>query len=219
MKWPALFLLAAGLLGSGAWAATAPAAFKEGVNYVPVVPAQPVSVNPGQIEVLEFFWFGDPRCYALETQLAAWQKSQPSNVILVRVPAALNPQWDLAARAYYTALQLGLADRARTVIYTALQVQHLNLGSQADFENLFRTQLGVDPAQFEKVWNSYAVDAGISQAKVLAQRYGVSNVPTFAVNGKWLTGASYRLSDAQLVALMTTLVQQQQGDIPAAAGE
>ncbi|MGH8362067.1 MAG: hypothetical protein ACRESQ_01815, partial [Gammaproteobacteria bacterium] len=88
-------------------AAGAAPAYREGVNYIPVMPAQPVNVNPGRVEVLEFFWYGNPQCFALEPYLEAWQKSLPANVVLTRVPATLNPQRDVAARAYYVAVQLG----------------------------------------------------------------------------------------------------------------
>ena len=40
--------------------------WKAGVNYKPVVPAQPTAANPGQVEVLEVLWLGCPHCYELE---------------------------------------------------------------------------------------------------------------------------------------------------------
>src|SRR5262249_7243141 len=41
--------------------------WKPGVNYVPLVPAQPTNVGPGKVEVVEVFWLGCPHCYALES--------------------------------------------------------------------------------------------------------------------------------------------------------
>ncbi|MBU6421440.1 MAG: thiol:disulfide interchange protein DsbA/DsbL [Gammaproteobacteria bacterium] len=200
-----------------AFAADAPAPYKEGINYIPVMPAQPISVNPGQVEVLEFFWYGNPQCFALEPYLTAWQKNQPANVVLTRVPAALNPQWDVAARAYYTAVQLGVADKANALIYAAIHAQHLSLTTSSDYQRLFISQLGVSTQQFTSTWNSLQVDARLAQAKVLAQRYGVTNVPTLTVDGKWLTGVGYHLSTAQIMPEVSWLVQQDQGAMAAAA--
>ncbi len=204
------FGLALGLLAGTAHATGAPAAFKAGINYIPVVPAQPTSVPPGQIQVVEFFWYGCARCFALQPYLEAWDKNKPANVVLKRVPAALNPQWDIAARAYYTARQLGIPAQTNDAIYQALQIKHMNLATAADYENFFTSRFGVTAQQFETVWNSLEVDARISQAKVLAQRYGITDVPTLAVNGKWLTGAGYHLSNAQIMAAVNWLVQQEQ---------
>lgn len=202
-------------MSAAAFAADAPAPYKEGVNYIPVMPAQPTNVNPGQVEVLEFFWYGSPQCFALEPYLETWQKAQPANVVLTRVPLALNPQWDVAARAYYTAVQLGLADKANELIYAAVHVQHMNLGAQADYQRLFTGQLGVSAQQFNSTWNSLQVDARLAQAKVLAQRYGVTNVPMLTVDGKWLTGAGYHLSTAQIMPAVNWLMQQDQAVPPA----
>ncbi len=204
------FWLVLGLLAGTAHSANAPAAFKEGINYIPVVPAQPTSVPPGQIQVVEFFWYGCPRCFELQPYLEAWDRNKPANVVLKRVPAALNPQWDIAARAYYTAMQLGILAKANEAIYQALQVNHMNLATATDYENFFASRFDVNAKQFETVWNSFEVDARISQAKVLAQRYGITDVPTLAVNGKWLTGSGYRLSNAQIMDAVNWLVQREQ---------
>jgi protein dithiol oxidoreductase (disulfide-forming) len=40
--------------------------WKPGVNYEPLVPGQPTSVEPGKVEVIEVFWLGCSHCYALE---------------------------------------------------------------------------------------------------------------------------------------------------------
>lgn len=207
-------LVCCAFAGTASAAGAAPV-YREGVNYIPVMPAQPVNVNPGQVEVLEFFWYGSPQCFALEPYLDAWQRSLPANVVLTRVPVTLNPQWDVAARAYYVAVQLGIANQANALIYAALHVQHLSLGTQSDYQRLFTGQLGVSVQQFNATWNSLQVDARLAQAKVLAQRYGVTNLPALTVDGKWLTGAGYHLSTAQIVPAVNWLVQQDQGALAA----
>ncbi|HTV49682.1 MAG TPA: hypothetical protein VME21_00760, partial [Steroidobacteraceae bacterium] len=41
-------------LPSGRW--------KPGINYDPIVPAQPVNVAPGKVQVIEVLWLGCPHC-------------------------------------------------------------------------------------------------------------------------------------------------------------
>lgn len=205
------------LLVAASIAASAPEAYKEGVNYIPVMPAQPVSVNPGQLEVLEFFWYGDPHCFTLEPYLQSWIKNKPGNVIFDYVPAMLNPQWDLAARAYYTALQLNISDKAGAAIYTTIHINHRELTSVADYQKLFTGELGVDAKLFDSTWKSQAVNARIAQALVLAQRYGINKVPALTVNGKWLTGAGFHLSDAQTMDAVNWLTQREQAQLPSVA--
>lgn len=207
------WILALGLWGALAPAANASSSFKEGINYISVIPAQPTDVNPGQIKVVEFFWYGGLQCFALEPYLQSWIKRQPANVVLEQVPAALNPRWDMAARAYYTALQLGISTRANAAIYDAMQVHHLSLATATDYRNLFATRFGISAKQFNDAWDSPSVEASISRAKVLAQRYGVSDMPVLAVNGKWLTGAGYQLHTAQIMNAVNWLVQREQAAV------
>src|SRR5579859_5347866 len=101
----------------GAAKPAATPAWKEGINYVPVVPAQPVAPGPGKVEVIDFFWYGCPHCFALEPYLQGWDRSKPANVVLVRVPAIVRPEWEPAARAYYTAQALGILDKAHEAIF------------------------------------------------------------------------------------------------------
>ena len=40
--------------------------WRAGVNYRPIVPAQPTNVPAGKVEAIEVFWYGCGHCYALE---------------------------------------------------------------------------------------------------------------------------------------------------------
>ena len=190
--------------------AAAPA-WKEGVNYVPVVPAQPVSPGPGKVEVIDFFWYGCPHCFALEPYLQGWDRSKPANVVLVRVPAIVRPEWEPAARAYYTAQALGILDKAHEAIFNEIHLNNDQLLTEADFERFFTKQFSISAKQFEAAWSSPAVDAGILQARILATRYNINvlGVPMLAVNGRWLTGGGYA-AYPQIMQVVNYLIQQEQ---------
>lgn len=219
-----LWLLASLLLAlaAGAVQASPPAVatspYKLGSQYQAVLPAQPTSTTPGQIEVLDFFWYSCPHCNAFEPYLEAWERSKPANVVLRRVPAVLQADWEPAARAYYTAEALGILAKSHLATFNEIHQNHDNLQTEADFERFYVKAFGVDPKQFESTWSSPAMDAKIAKAEVLADRYGLAlfGVPTLAVNGKWLTGGDFGLPYAQIMPVVNYLVNQEQAALPPA---
>ncbi len=199
-------------------APTAGGAYKLGQQYQTVLPAQPTSTKPGQIEVLDFFWYGCPHCSALEPYLEAWERSKPANVVLVRVPAILQADWEPAARAFYTADALGILPKSHKATFDEIHQNHDNLQTEADFERFYVKAFGVDPKKFESIWSSPDTDAKIAQANVLADRYGLAlfGVPNLVVNGKWITGGYFALPYAQIMPVVNYLVGQEQAALPAA---
>ena len=199
--------------------APAPAPYKQGQQYQVVLPAQPVSTKPGQIEVIDFFWYGCPHCNAFEPFLENWERSKPANVVLVRVPAVLQPEWEGAARAYYVADALGILAKSHKATFDEIHQNHDNLQNEADFERFYVKAFGVDPKKFESLWNSPEIDAKIAQSNVLADRYGLAvfGVPTLVVNGKWETGGDFGLPYSQIMNVANYLIAQEQAALPAAA--
>jgi thiol:disulfide interchange protein DsbA len=217
-----LFLALAFLFNVAAQAAPAAApvakpipAYKEGTNYQPVLPAQPTTTPPGQIEVLDFFWYGCPHCNAFEPYLESWERSKPADVVLRRVPAILEPDWEPAARAYYTAEALGLLAKSHMATFNEIHQNNHPLLNEADFQAFFVKQFNVDAKKFADTWASPAVDAKVAQAKVLADRYGLIEfgVPTLVVNGKWITGGGY-VPYSQIMLVVNQLIQQEQAAMP-----
>ncbi|HEX6550659.1 MAG TPA: thiol:disulfide interchange protein DsbA/DsbL [Gammaproteobacteria bacterium] len=201
----------------GAAAAAAPLTFTEGVNYVPVSPAQPTSVAPGQIEVIEFFWYGCPHCFALEPYLEAWLKHKPSNVVFKRIPGALpGSEWTTAAQAFYTAQALGLEPRINTPLFNAIHLKHqYKLAQSEDALQAFFADYGISKQQFDSTWNSFSVQLKLNQAGDIEQRYGLEGVPTIIVNGKWKTGAGYQMAPPDIMKCVEYLVKKEE----AAAGK
>lgn len=185
--------LVAGLMIFGS-SAVASDSFQEGANYLPVSPAQPTTVQPGQIEVIEFFWYGCPHCFAYEPYVEAWLKHKPANVVFKLIPAAWSggEHMDIDARAYYTAQALGLEPKIHDPLFNAIHVDNRYdlTQSQSALQEFF-AKYGVSKQQFDSTWNSFGVNLKMNQALQTLTRYGIQGVPTFVVNGKWLTGAGY----------------------------
>ena len=200
--------------------APAPAApYKQGVQYQVVLPAQPVSTKPGQIEVIDFFWYGCPHCNAFEPFLENWEKTKPANVVLLRVPAVLQPEWEAGARAYYVAEALGILPKSHKATFDEIHQNKDPLQTEQDFERFYVKAFGVDPKKFEGLWGSPEIDAKIAQSDVLASRYGLAifGVPTIVVNGKWETGGDFGIPYSQIMNVANYLIAQEEAALPAAA--
>jgi thiol:disulfide interchange protein DsbA len=197
------------LLSGAAFADTT--AFQAGVNYEAVTPAQPTDVKPGQVEVIEFFWYGCPHCFAVEPYLEAWIKSRPKDVVFKRIPAAMkNSEFYTDAQAYFTAEVLGIGEKIHEPFFNAIHLDGKGeLRDDVDALRTFFGTFGVAPKDFDATWNSFAVQTRMSQAAQIADRYAVNGVPTIIVNGKWKTGAGYQMSYPDIVKCVQFLVEKE----------
>ena len=214
-----IWLLIPLLLSSGAARADM-TSFTPGVNYLAVTPAQPTDVKPGQIEVIEFYWYGCPHCFALEPYVVAWEKSKPKNVVFKRIPAAMkDSEFYVDAQATITADLLGIGDKVREPFFDAIHVQNqVELTSDKDAVRSFFGKFGVKPADFDATWGSFGVQTGLARAQQSAARYDVSGVPTVIINGKWKTGAGYQMEPADQIRCIQFLIAREQAAMtPAAA--
>ncbi|MEP7068518.1 MAG: thiol:disulfide interchange protein DsbA/DsbL [Usitatibacter sp.] len=173
-----LSLFVAVLAFAGVAAAQSPAGFSM------LTPPQPTEGN-GKIEVIEFFWYGCPHCYALEPAVSAWLKTAPKDVVFKRVPAIPSDSWASPAVMYYTFEAMGLLDQYHTKIFDAMHKQNVNLSTKAKRDEWLKAN-GIDPVKYAEVEKSFTVSTKVARAKQLTQAYKVDSVPRFFVNGKYV---------------------------------
>ncbi|PTQ88884.1 thiol:disulfide interchange protein DsbA/DsbL [Agitococcus lubricus] len=157
--------------------------FVEGKDYKLV--ASPTPVTPGVIEVREFFWYGCPHCFRLDPFLNTWLKTKPKDVNFVRTPAALNPVWEGSARGYYAIEMMGMVEKTHTPLFNTIHEKQARIFDEASLASFYQ-RYGVDPTKFRSLFNSFPVNAKVSQAKQLAQKYQIEGVPAVIVNGKYM---------------------------------
>jgi thiol:disulfide interchange protein DsbA len=183
--------------------------FVEGIEYQLVKPAQLTSVPEDKIEVLELFWYGCPHCYSFEPILKKWLKNKPANVTFVRLPAVLNPGWEVHARAYYVAELLGVLDKIHKPFFSAVQRNRTAMSSPENIATFFK-KYGVSKDKFMKVYKSFAVNTRIARARKQARRYGATSVPTIIINGKYRSNATIAGgSHEHLIEVMDHLVKKE----------
>jgi len=185
--------------------------FKEGQNYIRLVPTQPTVGGADKIEVAEFFYYLCPHCYNFEPLIKGWAKDKPANVRFVQVPAMWNQILVLHGRMYYTSEILArngiIEDSALfdATVYQEIHVRKNQLGSQNAIQKVFE-RFGVSADDFDRTWNSFEVDQKLRVAADLARRYSVASTPTIVVNGKFRTGAAEAGSYPKLIEVIDELI-------------
>jgi thiol:disulfide interchange protein DsbA len=201
------------IAGSAPGAGLPAGKWQAGTNYDPVVPAQPTSVAPGKVEVMEVFWLACPHCYALEPRVRSWLKTKPAYVEFVRVPVIWQPVHRSHARLYYTLEALGRDDligKTFDTIHQELENRQPPLVGNSDEETFrlqqqFAVQNGISADDFSKAYNSFSVSSNLQRAEEITTRYHVQGVPFFVVNGKYSTEVAQAGSESKLMELISDL--------------
>ncbi len=183
--------------------------WKPGVNYTPLVPAQPTNVAPGKVEVVEVFWYACPHCYSLEPFVQNWLKNKPEYVEFVRMPVMWGPVHRAHARLFYILESLGRKDLHAKVFDSIHKEQKMLVANDEAVTRKmqldFATANGIKAEDFNKAWDSFTVGSALQRAEQLTQRYRVEGVPLVVVNGKYTTDVSHAGGPGQLLALINDL--------------
>ena len=181
--------------------------YDEGIEYTQLDTA--VATQTGnKIEVLEFFWYGCPHCFAFEPTLKKWKKTLPANVQFTRVPSPVNPSWMVHTKAYYTLQIMGEGDKHHDAIFNAMHIQKKRLSSKEAIADFLASQ-GVNKEAFLSNYDSFAVEMRARQALQLSQQYKVNGVPMLAVNGKYTISGSQAGSHQGMVDVANFLIKKE----------
>jgi len=167
-----------------------------GTQYKVIAPAEPTNVEPGKVEVLEFFWFGCPHCYALDAAVESWRKNKADYIQFTRVPVTWAEVHRAHARLFYTLVALGKEDELHTKVFDTIHQERDplyvpgNPPATAHVQSEFAKENGISEADFTKAYNSFAVLTNLQEADDLGRRYRIDAVPTFTIAGKYLTDMS-----------------------------
>jgi protein dithiol oxidoreductase (disulfide-forming) len=187
------------------------ARFKEGVHYQKIVPAQPTSVGPDKVEVLEVFWYGCGSCFALDPAIESWRaKLKPAYVEFVRLPAMWNEALRLQARVFYTAELLGRLDELHALLFREVNVKSNPLESVDKIGAFFREH-GVSTDDFQKAFSSVDVEARLQRADVLNRRLRIQTAPALVINGKYRTSVEMAGGEQQLFTLIGEVASHEHG--------
>ncbi len=184
------------------------APFVEGKDYQPVSNPQPVDNKNKAPVVTEFFSYGCPWCYRLEVPLTEWAAKMGKNVQVERVPVVFKPDWELYAKAYYTAKALAMSDKLNPLLFKTIQDDKKPLNTKQSMIDFFISQ-GVDREIAKSAFeNSSTIDMRVSDGMSLMARYQINAVPAFVVNNKYKTDLQMAGSPERLFQILDYLMKQ-----------
>src|SRR5882672_8345586 len=177
------------LVASASFAQGAPV---EETDYIELKPAQAVD-TPSKIEVIEFFWYRCPHCYALEPDLEAWVKRLPRDVQFKRVPGILNDDWAVDARIFFALEAMGEVQRLHRPFFDAIHQQggarlHGDAFAKWAAEWLAKQKVGM--AKYDAAFRSFTVESKLRRATQMGRSYRLDGVPALAVQGRYVVVAS-----------------------------
>jgi thiol:disulfide interchange protein DsbA len=176
-----------------------------------VLPAQPSDAPPGQVEVVEMFWYGCPHCYALDPYLESWLKTKPAYINFVRVPVMWADIHRAHARLFYTLMALGKLDQLHTKVFDEIHQKGDELYVQGDPQATMQSQMhfaeanGISAADFTNAYNSLGVQSDLQKADSLGRRYQIDSVPTIVIDGKYRTDVEMAGGEDKLIDLINDL--------------
>jgi thiol:disulfide interchange protein DsbA len=169
---------------SAVHAQSTPAAGRE---FQELSPPRPVATGE-RVEVIEFFYYGCPVCYEAQPHIARWLMRSGPGVALLRVPAVFTESSESFARTFYA---LGAMNHVARLHWPVYDNHHFD-GRRLDEEKNVVAWVGgngVDAARFSEVWKSAEVKAQVEAAKQAIKTYDIKGVPSFVVDGKYVTSA------------------------------
>jgi thiol:disulfide interchange protein DsbA len=165
-----------------------------------------VAADDRRIEVIEFFYYGCPVCYETQPILSRWLGTAPEYVSIRRVPALSTEKWEPYAKLFYALEALGAVGRLHWPVYDNIHFEDVKLNDEKIMAD-WVARNGIDRQKFVETYGSADVAGKVAQARELLKAYDVRGVPTFIVDGKFLTSARLAGGTSQVIEVIDHLVR------------
>lgn len=188
-------------------AAALPSRYVAGIDYTTL--DAPVDTQSGDnIEVIEFFLYSCPHCYAFDPHIQTWAAQLPEDVTFRRVPVTFGAAGPVYARVFYTAKALGVLHKLHADVFAAIHDHGKSL-LKPDAIRAFFVAHGVDGKAFDKIFNSQAISDKIKAARSLMRAYRVTSVPSLGINGRYWVNARQAGSHKAMLDIASFLIQKE----------
>lgn len=177
-----------------------------GREFQELSPPHPVSTGE-RIEVLEFFYYGCPVCYEAQPHVARWLMRAGPGVSLLRVPAAFTESSESFARTFYALSEMSQIARLHWPIYDNHHFDGKQLNEEKNIVAWVAAN-GVDKDRFVQLWHSPEIQAKVASAKQALDDYHVKGVPSFVIDGKYITSARMAGGTKEMMAVVDYLVER-----------
>ena len=180
------FVVGALMLSVAALSQASPADPKNGVEYKTLPAAQPTDSGK-KVEVIEFFDYACPHCFAFDPSLSAWIKKQGDAIVFKRVHISRSGTDLPQQKMFYTLSAMGLlTDAMHTKIFTEMHVNRNRMNrDESAFD--FVAKQGVDRQKFIEIYRGLGVSGSVRRSGSMMDAYGIDSWPMIAIDGKYVT--------------------------------
>ena len=177
-----------------------------GRDYQELSPPRAVATGD-RIEVIEFFYYGCPVCYESQPHIARWLAKAGPAIAMARVPAVFTESSESFARTFYA---LGAMNEIARLHWPIYDNHHFD-GRQLNEEKNVVAWVagnGVDAKRFQELWHSAEIKAKVEASKKALELYGVKGVPSFVIDGKYLTSARMAGGVKEMMRVVEILLER-----------
>ncbi len=186
--------------------------YVEGVHYEAIdIPVKTglEGEQPLKVEVVEVFSYMCIHCYSFDPLLKLWEQNKAEQAVFNRLPAVFSADWELMARAFYTAEILDVSEQMHEPLFEAIHKQPKNLRDEDIMAALFLEHAEIPAAEFTESFNSFFVRSRVMQARAKGRAYGITGVPVMIVNGKYRVGSRMAGSNEAMLDVVDFLVRRE----------
>ena len=177
--------------------------FVAGKDYVVLTTATQAKEK---LKVIEFFSYNCPWCAQIEPSVTSWVQKQGKAIEFSRIPVVFHKDWELSAKAYYTANLLGIESKLSPLLFKAIQNKNNTLTTNDAMINFFVKE-GVEPSTARSAFeNSTMVSLKIKEGMSLMAHYQIAGVPAFIINDQFKTDVQMAGSEERLIKILDYLV-------------
>lgn len=185
------------------------------VDYRVLSRTQPVP-RGNRIEVIEFFFYPCPYCNELAPEVERWQKTLPPDVVFRRSPVVRHDSWVPLAKIYFALETLGEVARLHLAVYQSFHTDHLQINREPVVET-WAAKNSLDGAKFMASYRSAEVQLKVDLARKMTLDYEVQAMPSFVVDGRYITSSSMTSNVPQVLSVVDALIRfarRNRADIP-----
>lgn len=203
-----LSLMTASLVATASFSVqAAPYAFEEGIHYKKLPDNARALVAKGTVQ--EFFFYGCSHCQDMEKPLKEWLANKPKHIHFEAVPAVFqSPAWATLARIHFALKASDQLSLHGKVFELFLQDKARPKNQEEVADLLAAKDKSFNKVAFLKAYESDANTADVTRAAKLSGQYQLEAVPTFVINGQYVTDLPMAGTHAKLFALIEELSQK-----------
>lgn len=166
-----------------------------------------VTSPEGKVLVQEFFWYGCPHCYYLESELEPWVEELDEDVVFERRALALGQHWLPLTLAFHAADQLDAVDDTHAAVFEAIHEGGTRLADTDSIADFYAEQ-GVDREAFLEAYQGFGTQNAIRQTGQIARDAGIRSVPSLLVDGRYLVTGRLAGGNVEMLQVVDALIEQ-----------